>query len=68
MGKACVTMRDQTEWVELVEEGANELVGADAEKILAAIPRHLGRPVHDAKQLYGGGQAAGRVAALLQTL
>ncbi len=68
MGKACVTLREQTEWVELVTEGANELVGADAEKILAAIPRHLGRAVHDAKQLYGGGQAAGRVAALLQTL
>src|SRR5690606_36140878 len=28
-GKACVTMRDQTEWVELVEVGANELVGAN---------------------------------------
>ncbi|WP_410966352.1 UDP-N-acetylglucosamine 2-epimerase, partial [Salmonella sp. SAL4449] len=27
-GKPCVTMRDQTEWVELVTCGANVLVGA----------------------------------------
>jgi len=36
LGKACVTMRDQTEWGELVEVGANELVGADPRKIIDA--------------------------------
>ena len=37
--KFCVTMRDQTEWVELVEVGANELVGADTCKIIEATER-----------------------------
>ena len=34
--KPCVTLRDETEWVELVEHGFNCLVGADQERILEA--------------------------------
>ena len=33
----CVTMRDNTEWVETVEDGWNVLVGADYGEILDAI-------------------------------
>ncbi|MFC3553552.1 non-hydrolyzing UDP-N-acetylglucosamine 2-epimerase [Alcaligenes endophyticus] len=65
MGKACVTMRDQTEWVELIEVGANVLVGADKEKIKDAIARNLGRTVKDEQSLYGGGVAANNIAKLL---
>ena len=32
--KPCITLRDETEWVELVEIGANILVGADKETIV----------------------------------
>ena len=32
--KYCITMRDQTEWVELIEAGANVLVGADADLVV----------------------------------
>jgi UDP-GlcNAc3NAcA epimerase len=32
--KPCIILRDETEWVELVEIGANKLVGADKEKII----------------------------------
>tara|TARA_R110000850_G_scaffold12930_8_gene42704 strand:- start:4946 stop:6010 length:1065 start_codon:yes stop_codon:yes gene_type:complete len=60
-GKACVTMRDQTEWVELIEAGANELVGAVESKIIEAVGRNFGRKVQDAEQLYGGGSAAHRI-------
>lgn len=60
-GKACVTMRDQTEWVELVELGVNELVGADVDKIIFAVKNNVGRKVVDAEKLYGGGQAAKRI-------
>lgn len=65
MGKACVTLRDQTEWVELIEAGVNELVGADKDKILDAVTRNLGREVKDEQQLYGGGVAAKKIAAIL---
>lgn len=64
--KACVTMRDQTEWVELVEGGFNELVGADEDKILAAVKKHYGRKVEDIKQLYGGGKAAVNIVNYLK--
>lgn len=64
-GKACVTMRDQTEWVELIEAGANELVGADAAKIIEAASRNVGRKVQDTHNLYGGGKAAQRIVKYL---
>lgn len=64
-GKACVTMRDQTEWVELVDVGANELVGADSNLIIQAVTRNLNRIVADNAQLYGGGQSALRIATHL---
>ena len=60
-GKYCVTMRDQTEWVELIEVGANELVGADDGRIINAVTGNLGRSVQDTQELYGGGQASNRI-------
>ena len=36
MRTPCVTVRDETEWLETVESGWNVLVGADADRILAA--------------------------------
>lgn len=64
-GKACVTMRDQTEWVELIEVGANELVGANTAKIIEAATRNVGRNVQDTHNLYGGGKAAQRIVKYL---
>lgn len=61
----CITLRDQTEWVELIELGANELVGADKSKIIDAAARNLGKRVQDATQLYGGGTAAERIVSKL---
>jgi UDP-GlcNAc3NAcA epimerase len=36
----CITLRDQTEWVELVESGANELAGANTERIATSKRNH----------------------------
>lgn len=66
-GKACVTMREQTEWVELVEAGANELVGANADKIVQAARSNLGRIVEDINELYGGGKASENIVSVLQS-
>ncbi|MDM1304706.1 UDP-N-acetylglucosamine 2-epimerase (non-hydrolyzing) [Acinetobacter indicus] len=63
--KACVTMRDQTEWVELVEIGANTLVGAHTNKIIETVKLNLGRIVKDKDSLYGGGRAAEKMVQII---
>ncbi|WP_440054177.1 non-hydrolyzing UDP-N-acetylglucosamine 2-epimerase [Pseudoalteromonas sp. T1lg65] len=56
--KPCITMRDQTEWVELVEAGMNQLVGADTNAILDAVVNAKTTNLDNAVSLYGSGQAA----------
>ncbi len=61
----CVTMREETEWVETVETGWNRLVGLDpdaAEEALRELPRPDQGLTSPAEQLYGGGKAGERVA------
>jgi UDP-GlcNAc3NAcA epimerase len=36
----CITMRDETEWVETLENGCNVLAGADEDRIVQAALRH----------------------------
>lgn len=57
--KPCVTLRDETEWVELVETGWNTLTGADAKKIAQSISEAV--PPDCDVELYGRGDAAERV-------
>ena len=60
----CVTLRDETEWVETVESGWNTLTGADTERILAAA-RSLARP-DTRSDVYGDGHAASKVVDALE--
>jgi UDP-GlcNAc3NAcA epimerase len=62
-GKYCVTMRDQTEWLELIDMGVNRLAGASQVGIIEAVQEGLGRTVDDNDQAYGGGKASARIAA-----
>lgn len=57
--KPCITLRDETEWVELVQHKFNVLVGADRNKILEAYSRtdELFSSDFDV-DLYGGGNAS----------
>ncbi|CAM4015865.1 UDP-2,3-diacetamido-2,3-dideoxy-D-glucuronate 2-epimerase [Pseudomonas reidholzensis] len=66
--KPCVTVRDQTEWEELVTCGANVLAGAERETIVRMIRANLGNVVRDDAQLYGGGQACGKIAEYLANM
>ncbi|KIM12219.1 MAG: UDP-N-acetylglucosamine 2-epimerase [Sulfurovum sp. FS08-3] len=57
--KQCITLRDETEWVELVECGANTLVGANKEKIMEAYKNHSIFNIQNSQlDLYGGGKAS----------
>jgi UDP-GlcNAc3NAcA epimerase len=57
--KQCITLRDETEWVELIEIGANVLVGADKSKILEAYKNSSKFNIKNSQlNLYGGGKAS----------
>lgn len=63
--KFCVTARDQTEWVELVENGFNQLVGANEDLLVAAAETFMKLPFHRTVELYGGGKAANAIAGIM---
>jgi len=63
--KPCITMRDQTEWVELIESGVNILAGADTQKIIEYTKVMLDKPIEDPENLYGGGKASQNIANIL---
>lgn len=56
--KNCVTMREQTEWVELVEHGFNITTGADYTKIMAGFELMKVKQNDFNINLYGTGNAA----------
>jgi UDP-GlcNAc3NAcA epimerase len=65
---ACITMRDQTEWTELVDNGYNMLAGADKEAILGAYDTMRSLNLDFSKDLYGGGMASANIANVLVSL
>jgi len=57
--KQCITLRDETEWVELIKCGANTLVGATKDKILESYKNNSIFNKENSKlDLYGGGKAS----------
>ncbi len=56
--KNCVTMRDQTEWVELIENGVNVLIGADKKKLVESTRTMLNKSSNFDVNLYGNGNAS----------
>ena len=62
-GVPCVTLRDETEWLETLESGWNVVVGTDREKIVNAVGclnTDNPRP-----EFYGDGRAAEKIISLI---
>jgi len=58
--KPCITLRDETEWIELVENNFNVLAGADKDKILE-IYNNFKFSNNFNIDLYGGGKASEKI-------
>jgi UDP-GlcNAc3NAcA epimerase len=56
--KPCVVLRDETEWVELIETGAARLAGADKAQLRDAVSGFLVHPPTAFPELFGDGKAA----------
>lgn len=63
LGVPCLTLREQTEWVETVEAGWNRLVGADGDKIAEGVSSF--RPSAERPEFYGNGQAGRKILEAL---
>lgn len=64
LGIPCVTLREETEWVETVELGWNTLAGTDADAIVSAA-LSVTRPA-DRPDVYGDGHAAEAIVRVLE--
>jgi UDP-N-acetylglucosamine 2-epimerase (non-hydrolysing) len=57
----CVTLRDNTEWVETLSLNANVLVGAEEEKIMAGVDKMLTSQINFDSKPFGDKDAAKRI-------
>ena len=59
--KFCLTLRDETEWVELVDNGFNVLVGADYDKVVSTFNDKQDTNLAFSMDLYGKGDASDKI-------
>lgn len=65
-GVPCITLRDETEWVETIDAGWNRLVGASEPLILGAMAEIVGDGVKRVQvSPYGDGKAANAILAVM---
>jgi UDP-GlcNAc3NAcA epimerase len=60
--RPCVTLRDETEWPELVELEANRLAGAKKETIINSVKEMMDKKIPGGLTIYGDGHASAKVA------
>jgi len=61
----CITLRENTEWVETIEQGVNQLVGVDPGKIKESINNFYLQEQDGSKQLYGDGKTSEKIVKIL---
>jgi UDP-N-acetylglucosamine 2-epimerase len=63
LGRPCLTLRDETEWMDTVETGWNRLVGADPEQIRESWFDFT--PPAERPPIFGSGHSADDIAIIL---
>lgn len=64
--QTCITLREETEWTELVENGFNKVVGNDKDKIINSFSESLYRQPDFSIDLYGNGMAGENILTALR--
>lgn len=64
LGIPCLTCRAETEWVETLESGWNQIIGLGASQLKKVLPLVI--PKNKYHQIYGDGFAAERIAKVLK--
>lgn len=64
LGVRCITLREETEWVETVSAGWNSLAGVDAKRIQSLF--ETWKPEAKRPLVYGDGRAAEKICRILQ--
>lgn len=67
MEKPVVVLREETEWVEIIEEGNGRLTGASEDQIITAVREFLESPPEFYPPIFGDGQAARGILEVLTT-
>ena len=62
--KPCITMRDETEWIETVQNGWNIIVGSDSNKILEAIENF--NPTGTPASAFGNGDTSSIITDIIE--
>jgi UDP-GlcNAc3NAcA epimerase len=65
LGVRCITLRDETEWVETVDAGWNRLAGVKPETIRSLFENWF--PSDERPMVYGNGHAADHICHALLT-
>lgn len=61
----CITLRENTEWVETINEGWNILAGTESEKIRYHI-QHF-NPIAPIKNIFGNGDSASKIVKIIKS-
>lgn len=59
--KYCITLRDETEWTELIENEVNKLAGADKQRIIEIFSEFSEKKFSAVHSLYGAGDASEKI-------
>jgi UDP-GlcNAc3NAcA epimerase len=57
----CITLRNETEWTELVENGFNKIAGTDKDKIISCYNEMMNKKFNFNINLYGNGNASNNI-------
>lgn len=62
--RKCITLRDETEWLELVDVGVNAIAGADQSQICSHYNWAL-EPLSEVEPIFGEGDSAEKIVSVL---